>query len=279
MSLQLLETDVTLKIVDENEEDYLESLEQETWETINAAKQNRSILKGMVSGFERIGDKLCAVIMIGRVKGLLPQEFSGYGEDERAFRNLVNRETYFKVLNTDQNNNIFTASRILAIEHLTGITWDMLRTGQIVEATIIKVKMKEMRIEIGGIEVTLKAPEISYEWIDDLRERFKINDKINVKVMEVDKKEKKLVVSPKALMKDPYPDCARRYVVGGDYRGKVTGTNLIGVYVNLEPGVDLMTPLPDPVIGKVKKGDHVLVRLKKVDVQARKITGRIINKF
>jgi ribosomal protein S1 len=118
-------------------------------------------------------------------------------------------------------------------------------------------------VDIGGINVKIPVNEVDHGWIDDLLERYKVGEHIKVKVMELDKENERVVVSAKALKPSPYPDCAKRYAPGGEYTGTVTGVEAYGVFVNLEPGVDAL--VPHMKFERVKKGDRVLVRVRRVE--------------
>lgn len=275
----MVDEDVMLKVIDTSEEELLQQRNREAWEQIYAARQNNSIMRGVLKGIEVISDKLCGIIMVGDVKGIMPLELSGF-EEAHQLKDYVGQEIYFKIIGLERDVEIFSASRKAAVDHLTGITWDKIREGLNVEAIIRRVQPKQLRVEVGGIEINLNPEDIAYEWIDNLNDRYKVGDRINVKVVKFDKKEKVIKLSAKALVPNPFPDCTRRYKIDGQYEGKVTGTTEYGVFINLEPGVDLLSPRPKThEVGKIKKGDKVVVRIKDIDVKAERIKGRITRKI
>ena len=73
---------------------------------------------------------------------------------------------------------------------------------------------------LGGIEVKIPLEEIRYGWIDDLTEEVKQGDHLKVKVLEIDKEEKKVTVSAKATQKNPWLRSIGRYTSGNEYVGK-----------------------------------------------------------
>lgn len=272
------ETDVLLKIVNESDENLIKRQEQESWEKIYAARQNRSILKARLKGIETIQDKLCGVVWIGDIKGLIPFEYAGV-EKKRDLRNMVGQEVYFKVTALDRQGETFVGSRKDAVDHLQGLTWDMLRKGQKVMAKIIRVQQRDLILDVGAIEVSLNAKEISHEWIDDLHDKFKVGEEIMVRVLELNKKDKLLKVSHKELLANPWPDCAKRFQVYNEYVGKVSGVMEFGVFINLAPGVDALATQPSPEIGRLQKGDEVLVKIFAVKIKEQEITAKITKKL
>jgi len=266
--------DVLFKIVDGNDDEIKKQQQQEAWEMVYAARQNRSVLKAELRGTEPVGNTLCGIVYIGHVKGIIPFEMTGF-EHPYQLTDAVGQEIYLKVLTLDRESETFAGSRIAAIEHLQGLSWDRLRPDLKVEAKIIRVGSRSLKLDIGAIEVDMPVDEVSYEWIDSLRDRFEVGDVIRVKIVELDKENKMLKVSHKQLLPNPWPDCTRRYQKGTRVTGRVSGVVEYGVFVNLEPGVDALCPQPEPKVGRVKKGDKVLVNVSNVDPDTKKISARI----
>ena len=50
------------------------------------------------------------------------------------------------------------------------------------EARVIAVAQKAVRLEVFGVECSLKARDMSWEWMRDANDRFAIGDVINVLV-------------------------------------------------------------------------------------------------
>lgn len=275
----LQETDVTLKVVHESDEDVREQQLKEAWEKVYGARQNNSVLINPLSGIEQVQGKTVGVVMIDNlIKGIIPLEHSGC-ENARQLSRLIGQDVYFKVTALDRESRQFAASIQAGVEHVQGLTWDQLQEGMKVEARITDVYMKRMVLDIGAIPVTLPAEEVSHGWIDDLRGEFKRGERIQVRVTELDKEEKKLTVSRKAALPSPWPDCMQRYVEGGIYPGTVSGKEEYGTFVNLEPGVDCLAPHTHPRVGTVGKGDNVFVRVRHVDPMKQRISGRIVRRL
>ena len=255
-----------------------EKLEEERkdWQEVIAAYQNKTILQADLIGVENKLGQPCGVVHVGNIRGYIPLEMSGC-DNLQALRNLIGTKIAMMVLNYDRDNDVFTASRKDALERMAEITWERIKEGQVIIAVVRRLFQKVMVVDIGGISVRIPASEIDYEWIDDLRDRYKIGDNLKVKVMEVDKENRKVVLSAKALKPNPYPDCTKRYVKGGEYAGKVTGVEDYGVFVNLEPGVDAL--VSHMKFDRLRKGDRVILRVYEVNPRKERIYGKIVRKL
>ena len=103
----------------------------------------------------------------------------------------------------DREADVFTGSRLAALEHMATITLKKIEVDDETIAVVRSVSPSLVRADIGGIEVKIPLEEIRYGWIDDLTEEVKQGDHLKVKVLEIDKEEKKVTVSAKATQKNP----------------------------------------------------------------------------
>lgn len=256
-------------------------LEQD-WQQIYSAVQNKLILQSELIGVEEHAGKTVGIVLIGQVRGILPLEFSGFTNIQQL-RHKVGQKIAFHVVSYDRGNReagetgSFVASRVSALEQMREITWNRLAEGQVILAVVNRVNRFGVRVDIGGINVVIPISEMDYGWIDNIHDLVKVGDHLRVKVMELDKENKKIKLSAKALKKNPWPDCAKRFVKNGEYLGKVSGVEEYAIFVNLEKGVD--AKVPHLRYDKVKKGDKVLVRVYNVDVKKEEITGRIVTVY
>lgn len=252
------------------------------WLEIQSAYQNDKIITGELVGFEnlKLNEKkeLCGIVWKGSIKGIIPLMESGIDpEDDQAinkFRALSGKEITFKIMKYDQETNMFVASRKQARDEMAKITLKKIDVGYNIHCVIREVYQGHVVGDIGGIDVIIPVFELTYGWIDDLRDHYKSGDHIRVQVMEIDKEKQEVKVSQKPLLKNPFPDCATRYVKNGEYVGRVSGVQNYGIFVNLEEGVDSLAP--HLKFQNVQKGDKVLVRVMNVDTEKEQIRTKIV---
>ena len=242
------------------------------WKKVYGAYQNNSILQASMTGIEKLLDKPCAVVTLGNIRGFIPLEFTG-ADNLRQLRAMTGQSVAFKVLNYDREAEVFTGSRIAALEHMASITLKKIDVDDEIIAVVRSVSPSLVRADIGGIEVKIPLEEIKYGWIDDLTEEVKQGDHLKVKVLEIDKEEKKVVVSAKATQENPWLRSIGRYSSGNEYVGTVSGVREYGVFVNLEAGVDSLAR--HLKFQNVKRGDRVLVRVLETDAKKEQIRTRI----
>lgn len=250
--------------------------QQDKWNEIAKAQQTTRIVSGMLSGFEthKLGTTaiLCGIVRFGDIKGLIPITESGIDPTDpqaiNKYRALAGSDIQFVIQRYDQEAEIFLASRKLAREQTAYITLSKIDVGYKIYCVVREVEQGHLIGDIGGIDVHIPAFELSYGWIEDVRDKFKKGDHFKVQVTAIDVESKKVEVSAKPLLKNPFPDCLKRYVKGGEYIGTVSGVQPYGVFVALEEGVDTLAP--HLKFQAVERGDKVLVRLAKVETKETK---------
>ncbi|WP_067729874.1 S1 RNA-binding domain-containing protein [Oceanobacillus damuensis] len=248
----------------------------EDWKQVYGAYQNQKILQAPITGIENFGagenEKTCAIVSVGSIRGLIPMEFTG-ADNLRQLRGMTGKTVAFKVLNYDRETEIFTGSRLEALEQMAEITLRKVEEEDIIPAVIHHVGQHVLRADIGGIEVVIPIEDVRYGWIDNLQDEYNVGDVLKVKILSIDKEKKKVKVSSKATQENPWPNCTKRYQKGGEYVGVVSGVREYGVFINLEPGVDsLATHLK---FQNVKKGDRVLIRVQNINVKEEQVRTRI----
>ncbi len=136
-------------------------------------------------------------------------------------------------------------------------------------------------VDIGGITVSIPAKEVSYYWVDDVRDSLSIEDTLDVNVLEVDRENRKIGVSIRALQPDPWLDDPDKLPYEGQrVLGTVAGVSENGdrytVRINVEPGFVCFYSFRKNRYIRHGKGDRVLIKVREVDCQKRLILANII---
>ncbi|MDR3259801.1 MAG: 4-hydroxy-3-methylbut-2-enyl diphosphate reductase [Fusobacteriaceae bacterium] len=116
----------------------------------------------------------------------------------------------------------------------------------------------------------------------NLDEFIKLEDKIKVKILYFMPSERKLKLGIKQLSEDPWNTVGDRYTVGTILDGIVAGIKPFGIFVEVEPGVDVFIhqsdfQWQDEKSKKFQKGDKVEFIITDVNIEENKIKGSIKN--
>lgn len=255
---------------------------KDPWPDIFASRQNRNtILQGVVSKIEEhtYAEKIvpCAIVMMEHVKGLIPlQESHCLNKDQ--LRKLMGQLIVFRVIGIQEESNLFMASRSQAIEQMAKMTWEKLHLKDTRTAVVREVNLRGATVDIGGVLAELPATELSWGWVNDVRDYITPGDNFDVKVILLDKENKQVKVSVRELLPSPWPDCVKRYTVGDEVIGTVTGIPRFGIFVNFEPGVDALVKQRRESI-RPALHEKVVVVITEIDTKAKRMEGRIKKKL
>ena len=264
-----------------------------TWIEVYTSKQRKTPLKWTVTAVEehKLGEEkiLCLIVEKDNIKGLIPLEFSGIkpaqnkGLTKARMMTYLGQEIEFIITEINLEDEMFIATRKPIIEKQEKEFWESIKEGDIIEVIIRRVyhsrKDDDIRqagfiVDKDGIEGYLPIRELAHGYVEDITSILQPGDKTKVKVLWVNKEEKKYAVSRKALIEDPWPTLAGKIVKNGTYLGRVTGVMPYGVFVEIKPGVYALCS--HMRFGYPEKGDQVYASCTKVDLEKRKINGKLI---
>jgi ribosomal protein S1 len=113
--------------------------------------------------------------------------------------------------------------------------------GRIVQARVIAVADKVIRIEVFGIECSVPARDLSWDWIGDAHDRYSVGDEILVRIVGVDAADPEDIairVDVKSVAGGGRGDNLNKCRVQGKYAGKVTDIHKGVVFISLANGVN-----------------------------------------
>ena len=240
--------------------------EDTIWHEIHNAYRTRRILSGQLGGVEQTdGGKTIAIvdykgfrIVIPIKEMLVPQGRFPSGQEytdlmmqyNKLLNNMLGAEIDFVVRGIDSKTRSVVASRREAMLKKRQIFYlDMdndgmyrVYDGRLVQARVIAVAEKVVRVEIFGIDYPILARDLSWDWIGDARERFSVGDRVLVRILKVHRDEKPENISVTADIKSVSNNSIRENLkkcrVQGKYAGKVTDIYKGIVYIRLSNGVN-----------------------------------------
>ena len=114
----------------------------------------------------------------------------------------------------------------------------LLYPGRIVEARVIAVAPKAVRLEVFGVEVSVRARDMAWEWMGDAGEKFQVGDLVLVMVnkVEADSVDQiRVEVDAKSPTANTNKDNLRKCHRQGKYTGIITEVYK-GTYFFYAPG-------------------------------------------
>lgn len=234
------------------------------WHEIQNAFRTKRMLTGILSGIEQ--NELSQHYAVADYKGFrivipLKEMFSEFPNDLHGdeYKSVVNRynrlmnsmlgaEIDFIVKGTDTKARSVVASRKEAMLKKRQIFYmetdenGMFRIyeDRIVQARVIAVAEKAIRIEVFGVDCAVPVKFLSWDWIGDARERFSVGDEILVRMKEIDRSDsKKLSVMADARSVGENRNANLELCkLQGKYAGRVTDIHKGVVFIRLNNGAN-----------------------------------------
>ena len=269
----------------------IEELEKQfAWQNINTSEEKNKILSGKAIAIENEKVKLthedgkihedninCVIVNFKNIKVLIPcRELGLEKDDKKSIRNLIGSEIKFIILESDKLTNTAIGSRKKAMERIKNIQLKKYEAGDIVYAKVMAVWNKYLQVECLGADLKLKIGDLEYGYVANLNNLYQVGDKIKVLIKKIDAENGILKVSHKETKEDPYTNIRKYFVEGGEYLAKTTGFSDNGVFASLKQGIDTMATLPVWLEMPPLPGDMIIVKVKKIIPEKRKIYSSLL---
>ena len=173
--------------------------EAAAWHEIHNAYRTRRILSAPLGGIEQTDSgKTIAVVdyngfrIVIPLKEMMVAPSAASSTDSMAVRqmkllgNMLGAEIDFVILGIDSKSRSVVASRREAMMRKRQLFYFSpdangeyrVREGRVVQARVIAVADKSIRVEIFGVECSIMARDLAWDWIGDAHDRFAVGDQI-----------------------------------------------------------------------------------------------------
>lgn len=241
----------------------MEEQEDARWHQLLNAHRTRKILTGELGGVEKLESGwVVAVTYFNGFRIIIPMNemminLSGDGRENadtlnrqtRIANNMLGCEIDFIIKDLDTKTKSVVASRKDAMMKKRQMFYfseedgaqPMLYPGRVVQARVIAVAAKAVRLEVFGVEVSVRARDMAWEWMVDAAEKFQIGDLVLVTVNEVNGKsaeELKVSVDAKSATANINKDNLKKCHKQGKYVGTITDVYKGTYFIRLDIGVN-----------------------------------------
>ena len=242
-----------------------EDREDVIWHEIHNAYRTRRILTGQLGGIEQLDNrKTVAVVDYKGFRIIIPikemminlgrspsgQEYADLMlRQNKILGNMLGADIDFVVRGIDSKTRSVVASRREAMmRKRQTFYFDLdaegkyrIYEGRIVQARVIAVAEKVIRVEVFGVETSILARDLAWDWIGDAHERFSVGDEVLVRILNVRRNSLEdlgIRADIKSTSENTDRDNLQKCRIQGKYAGKVTDVHKGVVYVRLANGVN-----------------------------------------
>jgi small subunit ribosomal protein S1 len=213
------------------------------WSGLQAALAEKRTVTGTVTGLIKGG----VTVDVG-VRAFMPASRSG-ARDVADLEKLVGQEIACKVIKVDPDDNDVVVDRRAVIEEEQSRAKEQrfteVREGMVVKGIVRNLLDYGAFVDIGGVDGMLHVAEISYGRVAKPADVLTVGQEIEVQIIKVDPRKRRISLSMKQLQADPWTTAADRYHVGDRIKGTVSRIADFGAFVELEPGLDGLVHLSE----------------------------------
>ena len=251
--------------VDVGEEVFSQAMQADiAWHEIHNAYRTRRILSGVFGGLDQLDSgKYVGIVEYKGYRILIPikemvysypnqlqgQEYKDSMQTlHKNLSNLIGAQIDFVVKGIDSKARSIVASRKEAMRKKRQIFFidedlngeHRVREGRLVEARIIGVHEKVLRLELFGVETTILARNLSWERIGDVHDHYSVGDRIVVRITKVDVEDIDNIKISVAIKNDndSVNDKLKLCKIQGKYLGKVIDIRKGVCFIRLTNGVN-----------------------------------------
>jgi small subunit ribosomal protein S1 len=196
----------------------------------------------------------------------------------------VGQKFEFAVIEYSENGRNVILSRRPLLEKIEkekiAALKDSLQKGMTVSGVVTNVQKFGAFVDIGGIQGLLPVSEMGWGRVEDPKLIYSPGDKVEVAVINLDWENKRITLSIKENLPNPWDEFIRKYPEGSPLKGKVSSLTNFGAFITLETGVEGLLHIGKIARGKkikhagdvMKAGDEIEVKIEKIDHEKKKIS-------
>lgn len=207
------------------------------WETIVDSFNNGTVIKGSVVSKTKGG----LIVDTYGLETFLP----GSQIDIRPildYDSYVGKSMEFKVVKINESIKNAVVSHKALIESDLAEQREAiisgLEKGQVLEGLVKNITDFGAFLDLGGVDGLLYITDISWGRIKHPSEVLKLNQRINVVVLDFDENKKRISLGLKQLQPHPWEVLAEEIKEGSTVKGRIVNIEDYGAFLEIQPGVE-----------------------------------------
>ena len=208
-----------------------------TWERITRAHDTGEVLQGKIT--RRIKGGLVVDLM--GIDAFLPGSQIDI-KPVRDFDQFIGKVMEFRVVKMKHpDENVVVSHKMLVEESIAGQRNEILshlEKGQVLEGTAKAITDFGVFVDLGGVDGLIHITDLSWGRVNHPSEIVKLDQTINVVVLDFDEVKKRISLGLKQLQPHPWENIDQKYPVGTKVTGKVVSLADYGAFIEIEKGIE-----------------------------------------
>ncbi|WP_289136124.1 30S ribosomal protein S1 [uncultured Brevibacillus sp.] len=238
---------------------------ESSWSDLEQKMQAGEIIEATVKEVVKGG----LVVDVG-VRGFIPASMveRHFVED---FSDYKGKALTLKVVEMDKEKNKVILSHKAVLDDEVKVKkqsiLDKIQPGQVLEGTVQRMTDFGVFVDIGGVDGLVHVSELAWNRVDKPSDVVKEGDKVQVKVLKVDRENERIGLSIKETQAGPWAKVAEEFKAGSIATGTVKRLVSFGAFVEVAPGIEGLVHISQIANRRVNTPGEVLKEGQQVQVK------------
>ena len=244
------------------------------WESIEDAKENKTIIEGKVNEENKGG----VVANAFGIRVFIPASQTGIPKGQ-PLSQLVGQTARFRITEINrQRKRVVGSIRAVQQEERRAAAekvWSEIEVGNEYSGTVKSLTSYGAFVDIGGVDGMIHISELSWGRIKHPSEVVNVGDTVNVYVIGLDRENKKISLGYKRPEDNPWNVFTANYEVGDTATVRILKFMPFGAFAQIIPGVDGLIHISQIANRRIEKPEDVLSKdqeeeAKNIDIDPEK---------
>jgi small subunit ribosomal protein S1 len=259
---------------------YMRAREEEGWQIVEHMVAKKDSYHSSVIGYNKGG----LIVPVGGLRGFVPASQISFTRragvtgdtPEQRWSRMIGQEIDVCVIEVDRERRRLILSERQASsetrDSLKERVIDELKEGQICTGRITSLAEFGVFVNVNGADGLVHLSEISWDRIQHPSEVLKVGQEVKVKVISIDREKKRIGLSIRQLLSDPWDQKAAQFQVGQLIEGTVTRLTKFGAFARLTDDIEGLIHISEISEKRIehpkevlKEGDSYTLRIIKID--------------
>lgn len=260
--------------------------EQISWDNVDKLLEENEVIESKIVGFNKGGliasvEGLRGFVPSSQVSAMRRTQSTGETPEQR-WQKMVGQPISVRVIEVDrERRRLILSEKAASSETRQSIkerVLEELQEGEVYTGRVTSIANFGAFINVNGADGLVHLSEISWDHIEHPREALEVGQEVKVKVINVDRDKKRIGLSIRALLDDPWKARLEKYSVGQLVEGVITRLTKFGAFARLEGDIEGLIHISEISENRIehpkevlKEGDVKSLRVIRIDPEQHRI--------
>ncbi|HMZ08485.1 MAG TPA: S1 RNA-binding domain-containing protein [Anaerolineales bacterium] len=262
------------------------AFEQIAWENVEKMIAEETVIDTKIVGFNKGG----LIALVGNLRGFIPSSQisaarraqSTGDKPEQRYQKMVGQPISVRIVEVDrERRRLILSERAANTETRSELKERVigeLEEGQTYTGRVTSLADFGAFVNINGADGLVHLSEISWDHVAHPKEALEVGQEVKVKVINIDREKRRIGLSIRALLEDPWRHRMSKFSVGQLVEGVITRLTKFGAFARLEGDIEGLIHISELSENRVehpkevlKEGDVKTLRIIRIDPDQHRI--------